>query len=69
MNAVAVRCIPIEHWRWHVDCWLVHVGVRLLLVAHVGHVAAVLVSHVIGHHLPATIRQVNIVGALQYIDK
>ena len=32
-----------------------HVGIRLFLVAHVCHVAAVLVRHVIRHNLAPTV--------------
>jgi hypothetical protein len=71
MDAIAVaHCFTVEDRRRHVyhrRRRFVHKGgsVGLLLVAHVGHVAAILVRHVIGDHLATTVGEVHIVGALK----
>jgi len=54
--------VPVDR-----DVYRLHEGVRLVLVPHVSHVAAVFVAHVIRHDLTSAVGQVHKVGSLKYV--
>jgi hypothetical protein len=53
--------VPVDR-----DVYRLHEGVRLVLVPHVSHVAAVFVANVIRHNLTSAVGQVHKVGSLKY---